>query len=74
MPTRYVFRRVTTVTVLMADPGEETDCGPASLCVFERDESAREWAAQALPLDDYAEEWVTVEHGPVELVSQEPEP
>lgn len=40
----------------------------------ERDEAARDWAAQALPLDDYAEDFMTVEHGPVELVSQEPEP
>lgn len=81
MSTRYVFRRTTTVTVTMADPGEvieDSDGGPGYVdpdgpkTAEERDESAREWAEQALPLDDYAEDFVTVEHGPVELLSQEP--
>ena len=69
--TRYVFRRVTTVTVTMADPGEmdaEGEPGPAT--AEERDESAREWAEQALPLDDYAEPFVEVEHGPIELIDK----
>jgi hypothetical protein len=69
MSTRYVYRRTTTVTVVMADPGEvDGDGEPACATTKERDESAREWAEQALPLDDYGEDWVTVEHGPVECV------
>lgn len=75
MPTRYVFRRVTTVTVLMTDPGEVSSDGePAPATAEERDEGAREWAEQALPLDDYAEDFVEVEHGPTELIDKRAEP
>ena len=71
MATRYVFRRTTTVTVTLADPGEISDDGePGPKTAEERDESAREWAEQALPLDDYAEPFVEVEHGPIELIDK----
>jgi hypothetical protein len=77
MATRYVFRRTTTVTVVMADPGEmidDSEGGPAypmedaPRTVEERDEAALEWARMTLPDEDYAEDFVTVEHGPIELV------
>jgi len=67
MTTRYVFRRTTTVTVEMADPGETGGyCEPAETPAA-RDESARLWAEEALP-EGFPEEWVTVEHGPLERV------
>lgn len=68
----YTYQTTITVRVIMADEGELWDDGepahwetPAA-----QEESAREWAEQAVPLtEDYAESWVTVDAPPLRLVS-----
>jgi hypothetical protein len=73
--TRYVYRTTITVTVNMADAGDEhsegdvqPEWGPG-----EQAESAREWAEQALPLTQtYEEPWVTIDAPPLTLVKTEP--
>jgi hypothetical protein len=57
--TRYTFRTTITVTVDMADEGEESEIdGEATHWdspTAQRD-SALEWAESAMPLQDYAED------------------
>ena len=69
--TRYTYRTTITVTVDMADEGEEYEGETQHWEPGEQEKSAREWAEQAMPLtEDYGEEFVTVDAPPLALVSQ----
>lgn len=74
---RYVYQTTITVEVLMADDGEtgtegyETDIAKWD-SPDEQQKSAREWAEQAMPMQDYAEPWVKVDAPELKLIRTEP--
>ena len=72
--TRYTYQVTITVTVAMSDEGEEFEGEPAHWDTPEaQEQSAREWAEQAMPLTEmFAEDWVTVDAPPLALVKMEP--
>jgi len=72
--TTFIYQTTITVTVRMADEGEisEIDGEPTHWdAPAAQEESAREWAEQAMPLIDYAEDFVKVDAPPLALVPSE---
>lgn len=73
MSTIYTYETTITVRVTMADEGDvsEIDGKPTHWdSPAAQEESAREWADQAMPLSpDYAEEWVEIDVPPLTLIA-----
>ena len=72
---RYVFESVVRVVVDMADSGAQSDVDgePIVWGPGEQEESAREWAEQAMPLHEtFPEPWVTIECPPLKLIRTAP--
>lgn len=71
--TRFTFRTTITVEVDMADEGERGDYDGEVThwgSPEEQEESARDWARQAMPLGEtYGEEWIEVEVPELKLVA-----
>ena len=71
--TRYVYQTTITVTVEMADRGElDAEGDFAEYDPLTQEDSAREWAEQAMPVEFYPEKWVTVDAPPLKLIRTEP--
>ena len=71
--TRYTYSTTITVTVDMADEGEDGEGEPVHWdSKADQEESAREYAEQAMPLHEtYGEDFVTIDCPQLTLV---PEP
>ena len=73
--TTYTYSTTITVTVHMAGDGETFDDEVQHWDSPEaQEESAREWAMQALPLETYAESFVEVDAPPLTLDARHSEP
>ncbi len=71
--TKYTFRRCQTVTVEMADEGDDYEGEPVHWeTPTEQEEAARDWTSQAfLDEEDFCEDFMKAECSPWKNVSAE---
>jgi hypothetical protein len=65
---KYVYQQTVTYTALIADYDDEEG---VVITPDEQDTLALSWVEQAMPIEYYPEDFMTVEQGPLLKVSQE---